>query len=94
VTPKTPKIRDTIRTVADLDAAALASCEAGDVKATKRALKAMLKKAGRIRKLLASKQSQAIPGRDELLATAKSVKTDVKTLRGSLVCPPPAALIE
>jgi hypothetical protein len=94
VTPKTPKIRDTIRTVADLDATAQTSCERGDVKATKKSLKAMLKKVGRVRKLLASKQSKAIPGRDDLLATAKGLKTDVKTLRGSLVCPPPATIVE
>jgi hypothetical protein len=87
VSANAPKLRDTLAAAMDAGDSARTACQAADTRSAKRALKAALAKTAKLRMLLGSKPSRAIPGRDALLAEVRAVKIDIKALRKALTCP-------
>jgi hypothetical protein len=87
VTPRAPSLRDRLVKATDLAQQARASCLAGDHRLVKKSLKGSFRKLGRLRALLASKKTTGIPDRDELVATVNDLRSDVRALKGAVVCP-------
>jgi len=90
-TPGTPTLRTLLGKATGLERTGVTSCQNGDVRATKRALKRTFRKLGRVRAVLAAKRLKNIPGRDQLLADVTTLRLDVRSLKGNVSCPSDAA---
>jgi hypothetical protein len=87
VTPRAPVLQTRLGKASGLADSADGSCRSGDRRHAKKALKGTFKQLGRLRALLAAKSSKTIPGRDALLATIDSLRSDVRTLKSAVSCP-------
>ena len=90
-TPTGPTLRDRVGKARDAAEVARGVCTGGDTKATKRRLRPVLKSLNKVKRLLASKKSAALPERDQLRADVAALGADLRALRKSLTCPVDAA---
>ena len=91
-TPGAPTLQTQLGKARDLEGAAVASCQNADLRGTRRTLRAMFRKLGRARAVLATKKFKNVPGRDQLLAEATQLRLDVRTLKREVACPADATL--
>jgi hypothetical protein len=80
-------LRDRLGKAAGLEQNARAFCVASDARHAKKSLKGAFKKLGALRKLLKSKASKGVPGRDALVADVDGIRRDVRALKGAIACP-------
>jgi uncharacterized delta-60 repeat protein len=91
-TKPAPTVAGRLGQAIDLEQRARVTCQGGDARRTGKLLKSTVRKLGKARALLSSKKGRKLPGSAALAGEIDGIRSDMRSLKGSVECPRDASL--